>query len=214
MKTNSGIGVRAVLGLGVVAAAVAGAASLHSPGAPSRVEVVAPKPAVVGIALNESSAPVPVNPGDLASTHAIPKYLPAGAESTGGKTTIHGGWAEHYTLPGKVNSREMPDAPAMPVAGVPSHPATGIDLVELPQTISTFSRGTADPRLATVSTITVMGVPATVLTPNNGYGTYRISWVVNGVAYDLQSQRLKAGGDEGTSGIPIDELIRVAQSIG
>lgn len=152
------------------------------------------------------------DPADLARTHATPAYLPAGAQSAGGTSALHGGWLEHYTLPGKVNSREMPATPTKPTPGIPQHPATGIDLREWPQDVSTFQG--ADPRLATVTTITLPGATATVVTPISGYGVYRIAWVRGGVAYDLQTQRLKAGGDEGSSGMPLAELVKMAESIG
>lgn len=201
---------RAVLGVSVVVA-VAGVVTLRSSEAPTRVEVGAATPVVavpeVAPALATASAP---DPGDLARTHATPKYLPPGAQSAGGRS-VKGGWVEHYSLPGKVNSRTLPETPDQFVRGSGAHPATTIALSQFPQDVSTFQG--ADPRLANVSTINVMGVSATVLVPTSGYGIYRIAWVRDGVAYDLQTQRLKASAEEGTSGVPLTELVKIAQSI-
>ena len=206
-RSSTRMGLRIVLGLVVVAAA-AGVSSLRSTDGPSRVEVgtAAPVSAASEVAPALATAP---DPRDLARTHATPKYLPAGAQSTGGRS-LKGGWVEHFSLPGTVNSRTLPDTPDQYVRGSGAHPATGIDISQWPQDFSTFHG--ADPRLVQVTTISVMGVTATVVVPTSGYGTYRISWVRDGVAYDIQTQRLKAG-DEGTSGVPITELVKIAQSI-
>ncbi len=202
MTLKTGSTVRLVLAL----TAVAGVAAMRVHSTPTRVEVAPPAPATANVAAVTSGGGP--DPADLAARHATAKYLPAGAQSTGGRSVIHGGWAEQFTLPGAVNSREMPGAPT---PGVPAHPATTIDFVQLPQDTSQLAG--VDQRLADVSTITVMGVQATVVVPKSGYGVSRIDWVKDGVAYDLQSQRLIAGGNEGISGIPLTELIRMAQSI-
>lgn len=106
----------------------------------------------------------------------------------------------------------MPSSPAEAEPGVWYHPATGISLTQLPQTMSSFPG--ADERIVHITTIDLDGVAATVVVPISGDGDYRIAWVRSGVAYDLQSQRLKVSADGAMSGVPIDELIRVAQSIG
>ncbi len=206
LKTRSAV--RVVLAL-IVVAAVAGVAAMRVHSTPTRVEVASPAPAVANAAAVTSGA-IP-DPADLAARHATANYLPAGAQSTGGRSVIRGGWAEQFTLSGAVNSNEMPGVPTKPTPGVPAHPATTIDFLQLAQDISVLAG--VDQRLDDVSTITVMGVQATVVVPKSGYGVSQIDWVKDGVAYDLQSQRLIAGGNEGISGIPMTELIRMAQSI-
>lgn len=192
-----------IAGAGIVAAAVA---VLPTRQAETQVSVGAP---TVQPAAQVSVPAEKVTAADLARTHANPTYLPEGAASMGGRA-IEAGWVEAYSLPGVVNSRTLPEAPDQYVKGSAAHPATKIVLSQYAQDFSTFQG--VDPRIASVSTITVMGVPATVVVPLSGYGTHRISWVRDGVSYDLQTQRLYAGA-EGTSGIPIQELVRVALSV-
>ena len=154
-----------------------------------------------------------VDPSDLASTRAKPSYLPAGAVYEGGHSVKYtNAWVDAWSLPGEVNSSVMPPTPSERTPGVWYHPATDIALTQLPQTISTFFG--ADTRLVHIATVDVNGVPATVVTPTNGYGVYRIAWVRGGVAYDLQSQRLKVDADGTMSGIPIEELLLMARSVG
>ncbi len=208
MTKTSSTRLRVALGLAVAAGAVV-VVTMRSSGVPAPLTVGASAP-VVASPSPALSATAP-DPDDLARTHAVPGYLPAGAEPAGGKAVLHGGWIQHFTLPGAANSRELPATPTKPTPGVPMHPATGIDLSQWPQDVSTFQG--VDPRLATVVTISLPGATATVVTPISGYGVYRVSWVRGGVAYDLQTQHLKAGGDEGTSGIPLTELVKMAESI-
>ncbi|MGH9222207.1 MAG: hypothetical protein ACRD2W_00015 [Acidimicrobiales bacterium] len=192
-----------VAGAVLVAAAVA---ALPTRQAETQISVGAPamRPAAQVSVPGEK-----ISAADLARNHANPTYLPEGAASLGGRA-IEVGWVEAYSLPGVVNSRTLPESPDQYVKGSAAHPATRIVLSQYAQDFSTFQG--VDPRIASVSTITVMGVPATVVVPLSGYGTHRISWVRDGVSYDLQTQRLYAGA-EGTSGIPIEELIRVALSV-
>ncbi|MDQ6947260.1 MAG: hypothetical protein M3256_13560 [Actinomycetota bacterium] len=202
--------------LGVLAAAVVlvvGVGALMARGSGETATRLATTPSSQADHVPPTPAPYAgVDPKDLAATHATPKYLPAGAEHDVGKATLRGGWADNWTLPGEANSRIMPATPAEAEPGVWYHPATGISLTQLPQTISSFPG--ADERIVHITTIDLGGVAATVVVPISGYGDYRIAWVRSGVAYDLQSQRLKVSADGAMSGVPIDELIRVAQSIG
>lgn len=201
--------------LGVAAAIVliAGVAALMTEGSMETATQLATTPSMRADQAPPTSVPyAAVDPTDLAATHATPKYLPAGAEHDVGKPTLGGGWVDNWALPGEVNSRFMPSSPSGAEPGVWYHPATGIALTQLPQTMSTFHG--ADERLVYISTIDLGGVAAMVVTPISGYGVYRIAWVRGGVAYDLQSQRLKIAADGTMSGVPVDELIKVAQSIG
>lgn len=202
--------------MGALAAAIvliAGVAALMREGNVETAAQLATGPSLRAAQAPSASGPYSlVDPNDLAATHATPKYLPAGAEHDVGKSTLHGGWVDNWALPGNQNSRIMPLSPAEAEPGVWYHPATGIALTQLPQSMSTF--GGADQRLANITTVDLGGVAGTVVTPISGYGVYRIAWVRGGVAYDLQSQRLKVSADGAMSGVPIDELMKVAQSIG
>lgn len=154
-----------------------------------------------------------VDPNDLVSTHAKPFYLPAGAAYEGGHPIKYtSGWVDSWSLAGEMNSRVMPPTPSEGTPGLWYHPATDITLTQVAQTTSTFHD--ADTRLVKIETVDLVGVPATVLTPVNGYGVYRIAWVRGGVAYDLQTQRLKVDAVGTMSGIPIEELLLMARSIG
>jgi hypothetical protein len=154
-----------------------------------------------------------VDANDLASTHAKPSYLPVGAVYEGGHPVKYAnGWVDSWSLAGEVNSRVMPPTPSEGTPGAWYHPATDIALTQLAQTTSTFHA--ADTRLVKIETIDLNGVPATVVTPVNGYGVYRIAWVRAGVAYDLQTQRLKVDAAGTMSGVPIGELLLMARSVG
>jgi len=162
-------------------------------------------------AAQPAAQPAAADPANLATNHASPTYLPTGAHAGASRSLAGGGWTQNFTLDGVANSDEMPADPSQWNGQGPAHPATTIQLTELPQTASAL--GPFDSDTYSQSQVTIHGVTATVVVPRNGYGVYRIDWVVGGVAYDLQCERLNTNG-EGTSGVPTSELVKIAQSIG
>ncbi len=55
------------------------------------------------------------------------------------------------------------------------------------------------------------GGTARVATPVSGYGPYRIDWVMSGKLFTLLGSR--GSTDKGDSGLPMDELIKIAESV-
>lgn len=157
-----------------------------------------------------ASATSSAQAGDLADHHAVPSFVPAGASVAVTRDLAGGGWAELLALPGKANSNEMPADLTTWNGTFPAHPATGIELTELPRTVSML--GGFDPAIESETTQVIDGVTATVVVPLNGYGGFRIDWIASGVSYDLQEDRLDTKV-EGTSGVSLSELLQMARSM-
>lgn len=87
----------------------------------------------------------------------------------GGSTDTAGRYVQRYTLDGVANSSLLPANPSDWDGHSPAHPATYVELVEIPQ--STSPLGLVDGTLYQETTVNLAGVPATAVTPRNGYGT-------------------------------------------
>lgn len=150
---------------------------------------------------------------DLTDTHLTPGFLPRGSVLSRQGSTFRNNWAMVYSLPGSANSDEQPGDSGSFVGAGPAHPATTLQIVMLPQSVSTLNRDAVDNRLYDIRAVDIRSSAGTLVTPRNGYGTERVDWVSGGVAYEVSCQRLDTLG-EGTSGVSSEELLKVARGIG
>jgi hypothetical protein len=139
-----------------------------------------------------SSAPVRATPAAQE-----PGWLPPGAKLIAQTTTgtNNKGVLLIYTLSGAANAN--PSA-QLQVSSIP-------DIVNPPAPFT-------DPKAGIVGeSVTVSGVPATLVHPSNGLGTWRVTWLTGTTYHSVSDEHLQT--PQGISGITADELLRVANSI-
>ncbi|HEV2891784.1 MAG TPA: hypothetical protein VGX28_15540 [Frankiaceae bacterium] len=188
MTTRARIGY-AVAAVSMVAGGAAGARD------------VAPAPAV---AQAPAAAPDRHDAG-----HARPAYLPAGATLVAERER-DGVLVQRYALAGEANQDRMPTDISSYDGTSEAHPATYVDLYQtrrVPTMLGPVDRVSYDE-----APVTIGDAVGRVVTPRDGYGTYRVSWAADGVTFLLSSLRLRTV-TQGTSGVPVEELVRIARSV-
>lgn len=182
--------------LAVVAAVAAGglAATWHT----SRPAPIAARPA-------SDAAP--------AYTQSVtPRYLPAGATLV---ESPHDGTfpdvaVRQYALPGAANADTIPPTGIDEQNALTVHTATVLEVSFVPGVASVPPIG-VDPTYFDIRDVTVAGLPALLSTPKNGFGAYRVDWMDAAGYHVVLCERQDTV--DGTSGIPADELLRVADSL-
>jgi hypothetical protein len=147
----------------------------------------------------QASAPnsMPAPATGKTPTSREPGWLPAGATlftrtSVG---TNNRGVLLIYSLPGAANTNPAAQLQVSTIPGIVNPPP--------PYT---------DPAHGVLGeSVTVSGVPGTLVYPQNGLGTWRVSWLTGTNLHTVSVERLQ--GPYGTSGIDRGDLLRVADSI-
>lgn len=136
----------------------------------------------------------------------MPGYLPAGAALVKDhyEPDING-WLVSYSLPGRANSNTIDEAT---FAGGTGHPETFLRLAIVP---SADQFPAADPAYFTTRQVEIGAFPGRLSVPTSGYGLHSIVWFDGEQAYRVSVDRLRT--PDGTSGVRVEELLRVAASI-
>lgn len=159
---------------------------------------------------------VPVGAGAPAAAAAVlhaPRYLPSGARAAPVAFPKAGAPLLAYCLPGRVNSDTMPPGGPTEANYRIVHTPTCIELFYVPAE----RNGKLPPSLvfgsaSIVSQTTVAGHPARLTRPSHGIvGLLRLEWMADGLRFTLSVDRQQTS--EGVSGISLDELRRVADSV-
>lgn len=138
-----------------------------------------------------------------------PAYLPDGV-TLAAEGERDGVWVQRYAIAGTANQDQMPADIASYDGVSEAHPATTIDLLQTTQVPSML--GPVDGSLYEETEETIGDAAARVVTPKSGYGTYRVAWQTDGVAFLITSRRLRTV-TQGTSGLPVEELLLMARSV-
>jgi hypothetical protein len=155
----------------------------------------APKPPAAGQLSKQRVVVVPA-----ATAHREPSYLPAGATRTfaGPHPRFTDTWIYAYALPGLANAESG------------QTPATSLTVTEMPG--STIQPPPADEYYGE-QVVDVNGHSGSLSYPKSGYGGFRVDWTDGSTVYTILVNRLDTGAS-GISGVPADELLKVARSVG
>jgi hypothetical protein len=178
--------------------------------------------AVVAIAVATASiagppaAPIAVRRAsesdELSTTSVTPAYLPPG--TTAAPSVSEPGFRSvgenHYLLAGPANANTIPAGGVDDSNATTAHPATELVVTFVPN-VGDLPALPVDPEYFTISHVTVAGLPAVQSTPKDGFGVHRIDWVDAAGYHVVLCERFRT--PEGTSGLPVDELVHIASSL-
>ena len=117
-----------------------------------------------------------------------------------------------YGLSGAANQDTIPTSGPSAFDGT-QHPRTIITLSALGDASGALPQSLADPTYFDVSLVDLGGGrSARVSQPKSGFGPYRVEWIQAGSLYTLLCARGKT--ISGTSGVPLSDLERMAESVG
>lgn len=175
-----------------------------------------PSPAVV-----ESRTPITTDRGALEPTNVTSPstgrvhldYLPSGVQydATVSNPRKGGLLYDLYTIAGAANLDTMAAHASQNRADGTQHPKTQL-VVSKQADISTLPYPPANPRFNLVVNKMVNNQDYRLTTPLDGYGYLTVEWVRDGLYYCVGNEQLRTS--EGTSGLGMDELFRLALGAG
>ena len=165
----------------------------------------------VSLASTSTALPAAVSTSPAGTSSTSPKWLPEGAALIPPTVGTEGAdTGSTYSLAGKQNANTIPSSGLTDQNVATVHPATAFGVYFKAGTTS-LPESMTDASLWDISKVDVGGWDATLATPKNGYGAYRIDWIDSSGYHVVIEERLKTV--EGTSGIPASDLLKVAQSL-
>jgi hypothetical protein len=148
----------------------------------------------------------------LGTTSVSPTYLPPGAtlfEQVGDERFPNVD-ENQYQLAGAANSDTLPPGGVDETTAPTAHPATLLTVTFVPGMRSVPDLP-ADPAYFDIRATTVAGIPGLLTTPKSDFGVYRVDWIDSQGYHIVMCERRQT--TDGTSGLPADELVRVASSL-
>lgn len=140
-----------------------------------------------------------------------PSYLPIGVLSVPDISCGAHNVLMVFRLVGAANSDTFPASGAATEFDGSQHPASVLSFAETDGPANSLPDG-IDPEFFAVRDITLTnGALARVTTPLSGYGPHRIDWLMGNKLFTLLGTR--GSTNEGDSGLPMDELIKIADSV-
>lgn len=117
-----------------------------------------------------------------------------------------------YALSGLANRDTFPASGPSRSDGT-QHPASIITLSALYDPTGVLPAPLADPTYFFVRSLSIGGGrTARVSSPKSGYGPYRVEWVQGGEFYAIIGTR--GFTSDGKSGVPLSQLVKMAESVG
>lgn len=172
--------------------------------------------AIAASALARGDGPVAIEPATTTEVtendYVTPSYLPPGTVLA---NTSRGDDPEYvekeYQLPGPANADTIPPGGIDDSNLYAVHPASVITVTYAPEVKAVPTEIVTGSEFSDVTPAVVGGHPAFVTTAKNGLGVVRIDWVDDAGYHIVMCDRLKTV--DGISGVPADELLKVASSL-
>ncbi len=195
---------RLVVGAGVVVATIAGISFTFSGRERPALQVVqsqAPLTTVLGLTTLTS----------VDSARVSLSYLPPSVvfDSTNSNPRKGGLIYDLYSIPGAANLDTMPSNSSqnrLPPDGT-QHPSTKL-IVSKQLGLNVLPPSPAGERFDLIETKAIGDISYRLTTPRNGYGRLMVEWVIGNTYYYVGNDQLFTS--DGTSGLGIDELLRIA----